>query len=95
MGNYQDFKEVLLGDPHCILGKNGLTTEFLDHVSSLLKRYKIVKIKALKSIANKTNIKDIAQQITLKTGSHLNDIRGKTFIISKDQIEKKKTSLPS
>ena len=88
MEYHEEFKKVLLGDPHCILGKKGLTLEFLEHVSKLLKRYKIIKIKALKSIAENTPIKVLAEDIAEKTQSHLIDVRGKTFLISKNPIKK-------
>ena len=86
----EDFKKVLLGDPHAILGKNGVTHEFADHVIKLIKRFKIVKVKALRSVATKSNIKEIAQQVAENTGSYLLDVRGKTFILSKKQIDTKK-----
>lgn len=81
------FKKVLLEEPHCILGKKGLTEEFITHVIQLLKRYKVIKVKALKSVANKSNIKDIASKVAEKSNSFLVDLRGKTFILSKQQIE--------
>jgi len=84
-----DYKSVLLGDPHAILGKKGITEEFVTHVKSLIKRYKIIKIKALKSVATKSNIKQIAAEISEKTGFYLLDTRGKTFILSKNKINKK------
>ena len=87
MGYQEDFKKVLLGDPHCILGKGGITEEFINHVNKLLKRYKIIKVKALKSIATKANIKQIASQVSEATDSNVLDIRGKTFIISKQNIK--------
>ena len=80
--------KVLLSEPHAILGKNGITNEFINHVSKLLKRYKIIKIKALKSVVNKSNIKLIASQISEATNSYLLDVRGFTFIISKSLINK-------
>ena len=88
--NQDEFKKVLLSPPHCILGKKGITDEFIAHVRQLLKRYKIIKIKILKSIATKSNIKSIADQISQATDSHVLDVRGKTIIISKRQIKKKK-----
>ncbi len=88
MDYQEEFKKVLLGDPHCILGKKGTTLEFLEHVSKLLKRYKIIKIKVLKSIAENTPVKALAEDIAEKTESYIIDIRGKTFIISKDPIKK-------
>jgi len=91
MRNYQeDFKKVRLSRPHCILGKNfqNKSDEFIKHVEKLLKRYKIIKIKALKSIATKSNIKEFATKISEATESYLLDLRGKTFIISKYNIKK-------
>ena len=82
------FKKVLLSQHHCILGKRGITDEFITHVNQLLKKYKIVKIKALKTIANKNNIREIASQISNLTNSHLLDVRGKIFIISKNPIKR-------
>ena len=84
-----EFKKVLLSQPHCTLGKKGITDEFIAHVRQLLKRYKIIKIKTLKSIATKSNIISIANQISQATDSYVLDVRGKTIIISKHQIKKK------
>ena len=83
MGYTEDFKKVLLGDPHAILGKNGVTDDFVNHITKLLKRYRIIKIKALKTVANKSNIKQLAIQVIEATKSYLLDVRGKTFIISR------------
>ena len=81
--NYQkEFKKAILSQPHCILGKQGVSDEFISHVAKLLKRYKIIKVKALKSVATKLNIKELAQKISKLTNSYLLDIRGKIFILS-------------
>lgn len=89
MGYQDDFKRVLLtSEPHAILGKKGITEEFVIHISSLIKRYKIIKVKALKNVATKENIKQLAAEISDKTGSYLLDVRGKTFILSKNKINK-------
>ena len=86
--NYnEEFKKVLLGEPHMILGKKGITSELIAHASNLLKKHKIIKIKALKSIATKSNIKNLAKQITDSTDSYLLDLRGKIFIISSTKIK--------
>ncbi|MFX1256278.1 MAG: YhbY family RNA-binding protein [Promethearchaeota archaeon] len=90
MSYREEFKKTILSSPHIILGKKGITNELINHINTLIKRYKILKIKALKSIANKSNIKKIANEISEKTNSYLLDIRGFTFIISKYLIEKKK-----
>ncbi|MBD3341944.1 MAG: hypothetical protein GF353_22780 [Candidatus Lokiarchaeota archaeon] len=77
-----DFKKVLLEKPHCILGKKGITEEFVSHINKFLKRYKTIKVKALKSIATKSNTKELAQQVANASNSSVLDVRGKTFIIS-------------
>ena len=83
----EEFKKTQLSQPHCILGKNGISTEFIRHVTRLLKRYRIVKIKALKTVASKSNIKAIASEISKLTDSHLIDVRGRIFILSLKQIK--------
>ncbi|MFX1420075.1 MAG: YhbY family RNA-binding protein [Promethearchaeota archaeon] len=88
MSYQKEFKKALLSQPHCILGKHGISNEFINHVTKLLKRYKIIKVKALKSFATKSNIKEIAQQISKLTNSYLLDIRGKIFILSMYDIRK-------
>ncbi len=88
MSHQNEFKKVLLSSPHATLGKKGITEEFILHVQHLLKKYKIIKIKMLKSIATKTNIRSIAEQISNSTNSILLDVRGKTIIISKKKINK-------
>lgn len=88
MDYQKEFKKVALSPPHCILGKKGITDDFLTHVTNLLKRYKIIKIKALKSIATKSNIKELANQTSQLTQSYLVDVRGKIFILSLEQIRK-------
>jgi RNA-binding protein YhbY len=82
----EKFKKTLLSQPHCILGKNGITEEFINHVAKLLKKYKIIKIKALKSVANRSNIEEIANQISSLTNSIVLDIRGRMIIISKRKL---------
>ncbi len=83
-----EFKKVLLSSPHATLGKKGLTDEFLTHVQKLLKRYKIIKIKILKSIATKSNITGFADKISQATNSYVVDVRGKMIIISVNEIKK-------
>ena len=85
----KEFKKVLLSQPHCILGKSGITTEFISNVAKLLKRYKVIKIKALKTIATKASpvkiaevAEDLAIEISQLTNSYILDIRGRVFILS-------------
>ena len=88
MDYQKEFRKVLLSQPHCILGKSGITNEFISHVAKLLKRYKVIKIKALKNIATKLNIKDLASEISQLTNSHLLDVRGRIFILSLQSTKK-------
>ena len=50
MDYQKEFKKALLSRPHSILGKRGISNEFIKHVMKLLKRYKVIKIKALKTV---------------------------------------------
>ena len=82
--DYQEqYKKVLLSSPHCILGKKGITNEFIEHVAKLLKRKKIIKIKALKTVGTKENIALLAKTISESTNSEILDIRGKMIILKK------------
>ena len=88
MDYQKEFKKALLSPPHCILGKSGITNEFISHVAKFLKRYRVIKIKALKTAVSKSNIKDIANKISQLTNSNLLDIRGRIFILSLKSIKK-------
>ena len=88
MSHQNEFKKVLLSPPHATLGKKGITEDFIRHVQHLLKKYKTIKIKMLKSIATKTNIRNIAEHLSNSTNSYLLDIRGKTIILSLKNIKK-------
>lgn len=88
MSNQNEFKKVQLSSPHVILGKKGLTDDFLAHVQKLLKRYKTIKIKVLKSVATKSNITSFADKISQATNSHVLDVRGKMIVISVYELKK-------
>ena len=88
MSNQDQFKKVQLSSPHAILGKKGLTEDFLTHVQKLLKRYKTIKIKVLKSVATKSNITSFADQMSQATNSYVLDVRGKMIIISVHELKK-------
>jgi RNA-binding protein YhbY len=82
--DYQDkYKKTILSSPHCILGKKGITDDFITHVAKLLKRYKMIKIKVLRSAIAQSNIKNIADRISEATNSYIIDMRGKKIILSK------------
>ena len=83
------FKNVLLSDPHTILGKKGLHNNkgFINHVNQLLKTHKIIKIKILKTALHDMKIDELAHHIAQKTESYLLDLRGRTIILSSKLIE--------
>jgi len=85
----KDFKKALLSKPHVILGKSGITEEFVAHALKLLKKHKIIKIKTLKSATQSLDIDELANQLCIATDSHLLDVRGRIFIISMYPIKKK------
>lgn len=82
MDYQKEFKKALLSRPHSILGKRGISNEFIKHVMKLLKRYKVIKIKALKTVATKSNINTLANEIAAVTNSTILDVRGKMIILS-------------
>ena len=82
MSYHQDFKEVLKEKPHSNIGKNGLTDNAVEHLMKLLKRYKTIKVKVLKSALSDSTLDEIAEEAVKKTNSHLLDTRGKIFILS-------------
>jgi RNA-binding protein len=79
----EEYKRVLLGKPHCILGKEGIKEDFIEYVKKILKAHKIIKIKALKSITGKYPIKLIAIKISQATDTNILDIRGRKIILSR------------
>ena len=89
MLNNEDFKSVLIKSHHAVVGKKGIINNegFINHISKLLKKYKIIKIKALRSVATKSNIVELANSISEATNAYLLDVRGRTFIISKYPIK--------
>jgi RNA-binding protein YhbY len=89
MRNSEEFKKVLKAKPNCFLGKKGITKEFITHTNQLLKRYKTIKIKVSKAVADLSNMKDLANQISKATESSILDTRGNTIIISKQYLSKK------
>ncbi|TXT61530.1 MAG: CRS1 / YhbY (CRM) domain protein [Promethearchaeota archaeon] len=87
----EKFKDVLLNKPHTILGKKGIEENagFVQHVKTLLKAHKIVKIKILKNALHSMKIDELADTIAHKTDSYLVDSRGRTIILSKTPIDVK------
>ncbi|MBD3195275.1 MAG: RNA-binding protein [Candidatus Lokiarchaeota archaeon] len=88
MDYQQQFKKVLLEQPHLILGKKGIKENkgFIEHASKLLKKHKVIKIKILKTALHSLSLKEMARELAKSTDSHLVDLRGRTIILSKKPI---------
>jgi RNA-binding protein YhbY len=84
----EKYKEVLASsDTDCLIGKQGINEGLILHVKSLLKKHKIIKIKILKSALGNETLQEIIKQLSKRTDSHVLDIRGKKFILSRKPLE--------
>lgn len=87
MPSKEDYKDVLLSKPHCRIGKLGINKDMINHILTLLKKHKIIKVKVLKSYHFDKQMENIAKEVANKTNSYLLDVRGKTFILSRNRIK--------
>jgi len=65
------------------IGKEGITSTFIERLNNQLKTNKLVKVKIQKNILESEQIEEIAQKVTKDTNSNLIDIRGRTFSLFK------------
>lgn len=79
-------KEVRRQPASIILGKNGITNDFIEEVKRQIKRKKMIKIKALRSVLSEKRMDEIASEIAAKTKSRLLETRGYTMLLSKGHI---------
>jgi RNA-binding protein len=84
--NSEIIKELRRGSATLILGKNGVTEEFIEEVKRQLKRKKVIKIRALKSVLVKQSIDEIAMEIAAKAKSQLLEIRGYTMLLARKRF---------
>ncbi|MCG3215324.1 MAG: YhbY family RNA-binding protein [Candidatus Heimdallarchaeota archaeon] len=68
--------------PKIRLGKKGITEGIVQEIDTLLKKDIFVKVKCLKSVPTEST-RAIAQNIASLTNSKIIEIRGKTFILGK------------
>jgi len=66
------------------IGKNGLTSTFIESVDKYLDKYEIVKIKSLKA-ADKDELEKVANEITEKLNAILVEVRGYTFVLYREK----------
>ncbi len=79
-------KELRSGSATLILGKNGVTEEFIEEVKRQLKRKKVIKIRALKSVLIEQNMEKLASEIAAKAKSQLLETRGCTMLFAKKRF---------
>ena len=77
-------KSVMHAPPAMNIGKRGITDQIMVEIKNLLKRFRIIKLKFLKAILENNDLKDLTQEIILKSKSKLVEIRGHNIIISKN-----------
>ncbi len=69
------------------IGKHGITPTFLEHLQTILKKEKIVKIKILKDISMEQGNEPLINKIIEDMNVYVLDSRGNTFIISKRKFD--------
>jgi len=80
------YMEIKNGRAQINIGKNGITPTFLEHLQTILKKEKIVKIKILKEISTEQGKEPLINKIIEELNVYVLDSRGNTFIISKKKI---------
>jgi|Deesub1362A_J573_1020465.scaffolds.fasta_scaffold01989_2 RNA-binding protein len=74
---------VIHSKAHVQIGKAGLTEGVIEEVKRQLEDRKIVKIRFMKSITKERDVKDLIEEIAMKTNSKVEDIRGRTAVLRK------------
>ena len=65
------------------IGKSGVSDSVIKEMDGLLRKYKTIRIKILRSAKQNIDKSIIADEVSKKTESRLLRARGNTFIISK------------
>jgi RNA-binding protein len=76
-------KESNTMTPNIIIGKNGLTEQVLKNIKTELSKYKLVKLKILKSLISETDKNLIFSEIEEKTGAKVVQKIGFTITLTK------------
>lgn len=79
-------KEVRSQSATIILGKKGVTDEFIEEVKRQLKRKKAIKIRVLRSILAVKGMDELTSEIATKTKSRLLETRGYTILLARRHI---------
>jgi RNA-binding protein len=85
-GKNEMIKEVRSQSATIILGKKGVTGEFIEEVKRQLKRKKVIKIRVLRSILAVKGMDELTSEITIKTGFQVLETRGYTILLVRRHI---------
>ena len=85
-GKSELVKEVRSKSAKIILGKKGITNEFIEEVKRQLKREKIIKIRVLRSVLAEKSMDELTSEIATKTKSQLLETRGYTMLLARRHI---------
>nr|MDO8080770.1 YhbY family RNA-binding protein [Candidatus Freyarchaeota archaeon] len=81
---YSEIIKELRSEPATlILGKKGITEEFIEEVKRQLKRKRVIKIRTLKSVLAEQSMDELASAIAIKAKSQLLEARGYTMLLAR------------
>ena len=83
MDKKQMKSKAKLMEPTIRIGKNGLTETVLEEIRKQLSKKKLIKIKMLKSLADKSSRKKIGEELVGKTNAQLIDQVGFVYVLAK------------
>ncbi|MEM3526170.1 MAG: YhbY family RNA-binding protein [Candidatus Jordarchaeaceae archaeon] len=84
---YSEIVKTLRHEPAVLmLGKKGLTEDFIKEVERQLKGKKVIKIRVLKSMLAEKSVDELASAIAIKTNSQLLETRGHTILLAKRHL---------
>ncbi|GEM_PF-200661 len=77
--------EVIQGEAHVRIGKQGVTEGVLREIDRLLEDRGVIKVKVLKSLRRREDfdIDKVAEEVAAKLGARVEDVRGGTFVLSR------------
>ncbi len=82
----QEYQEVLQNRANIIIGKKGVTPEMLEHIGTLFKTNKLLKIKIMKEVAHTYGADHFIQYLMQHLHVYVFDVRGFTFVMSKRKM---------
>ena len=82
----QEYREVAEKSALLHIGKNGVNPNLIQHLETLFKKKKLLKIKVMSDTANLLGMEEILTQLIKHLQVYVYDVRGFTAILSKRNI---------